>query len=137
MIDSVAATVIVDNSALIEIVAGQPDRQLLKRLWTTSGCAPEVLDAEALNTLRRLALRGLLTDGQATAAMRQVADAPIARCPHRPLLSRAWELRHSVAGSDALYVALAEQLDSPLVTCDAKLANSHGHGAKIELYPTS
>jgi len=30
---------------------------------------------------------------------------------------------------------LAERLDIPLVTCDAKLAKSNGHNAKIELYP--
>ncbi len=38
---------------------------------------------------------------------------------------------------DAAYVALAEQLDIPLVTCDAKLAGSHGHKVQIELYPRS
>jgi hypothetical protein len=30
---------------------------------------------------------------------------------------------------------LAERLGVPLVTCDAKLARSNGHHAKIELYP--
>ena len=34
---------------------------------------------------------------------------------------------------DAAYVALAEALDVPLLTCDAKLARSHGHRAKILL----
>ena len=33
----------------------------------------------------------------------------------------------------AAYVALAEALDAPLITCDAKLARSHGHRAVIEL----
>lgn len=130
--------VVVDNSALIEVVVAAPaDRQLLRRLACSVGCAPEVLDAEALNTLRRLALRGVLTDEQATSAMYQVAAAPIRRFEHRPLLRRAWELRHSVSGADALYVALAEELDVPLVTCDAKLAGSHGHEAAVELYEIS
>lgn len=43
--------------------------------------------------------------------------------------------RHAITAYDALYVALAERLDIPLVTCDAKLARSNGHNAKIELYP--
>jgi predicted nucleic acid-binding protein len=34
---------------------------------------------------------------------------------------------------DAAYVTLAETLDAPLLTCDGKLARSHGHRAKIEL----
>lgn len=40
-------------------------------------------------------------------------------------------------GADALYVALAEQLEAPLITCDKRLANSNGHKARIELYPVS
>ena len=34
---------------------------------------------------------------------------------------------------DAAYVALAEGLEVPLLTCDAKLSRSHGHRAKIHL----
>ena len=130
--------IVIDNSALIEVLVGEPaDSQLSRRLIVSSGCAPEVIDAEALNTLRRLNRRGVLTDQQATAAMVKVIDSPIHRVPHRGLLPRAWELRDSVAGADALYLALAEQLGVPLVTCDAKLAGSHGHSAKVELYPNS
>lgn len=54
-----------------------------------------------------------------------------------PLIQRVWELRHSITAYDASYVALAEQLDIPLITCDAKLAGSNGHKAEIELYSTS
>jgi len=32
-----------------------------------------------------------------------------------------------------MYVALAEALDAPLVTADARLARAHGHRARIEL----
>jgi predicted nucleic acid-binding protein len=49
------------------------------------------------------------------------------------LLHRAWELRRSVTAHDAMYIALAEALDAPLVTRDAKLARAHGHRARIEL----
>ncbi len=51
------------------------------------------------------------------------------------MAARAWQLRHAITAYDALYVALDERLDIPLVTCDAKLARSNGHTAKIELYP--
>lgn len=34
---------------------------------------------------------------------------------------------------DGAYVALAEALAAPLVTCDEKLSRAHGHDAKIEL----
>jgi len=34
---------------------------------------------------------------------------------------------------DAAYVALAEALRAPLLTCDARLASAHGHSAEIHL----
>jgi len=57
--------------------------------------------------------------------------------PHRPLLSRIWELRDSVSAYDACYVALAERLGVPLLTCDARLGRSHGHHAEVVVYPRS
>jgi predicted nucleic acid-binding protein len=50
------------------------------------------------------------------------------------LLVRAWHLRDSLSTYDAVYVALAELLDAPLVTCDSRLAASGGHDAAIELF---
>ena len=47
--------------------------------------------------------------------------------------SRAWKLRENVTAYDAMYVALAEALDAPMVTCDAPLARAPGHRAHIEL----
>ena len=45
---------------------------------------------------------------------------------------RRWTLDDNQAAN---LIALAEQLGLPLVTCDARLAGSNGHKAKIELYP--
>ncbi|KAA2256137.1 type II toxin-antitoxin system VapC family toxin [Solihabitans fulvus] len=130
--------VVVDNSALIEIVVSEPpDPGLLRRLMTSVAAAPEVIDAEALRVLRRMALKGRLTDEEATSALTRVIQSPIKRLPHIWLLDAAWRMRHAVSGHDSLYVALAERLDVPLVTCDAKLAGSNGHKATIEHYPTA
>lgn len=60
---------------------------------------------------------------------------PVARSHHKALVPRIWELRHAITPYDAAYVALAERLGVPLITCDAKLAKSNGHNAQIELYP--
>jgi predicted nucleic acid-binding protein len=38
---------------------------------------------------------------------------------------------------DAAFVALAESLPAPLLTCDAKLAAASGHSATIALVPKS
>ena len=57
----------------------------------------------------------------------------IKRSEHKDLQERVWTLRDSVTAYDAAYVVLAEILDAPLITCDSKLARSHGHKARIEL----
>ena len=56
------------------------------------------------------------------------------RYPHEPLLARAWDLRDTLTVYDGVYVALAELLDAPLVTSDARLAAATGHDAEIELF---
>ncbi len=48
-------------------------------------------------------------------------------------MERIWALRHTHTAYDASYVALAELLPAPLITCDARLARSVGHSATIEL----
>lgn len=57
----------------------------------------------------------------------------VARHPHDALLLRIWALRDNVSAYDAAYVALAEALEAPLLTCDRRLARSIGHTARIEL----
>jgi predicted nucleic acid-binding protein len=44
--------------------------------------------------------------------------------PLVPLLDRMWQLRSNVTPYDAAYIALAERLGGPLITCDAKLAGA-------------
>lgn len=84
-----------------------------------------------------MAARGDIPDVDAEEALRDIHRGAIARAPHRPPIPRIWELRHAVTAYDAAYIALAEAMDVPLVTTDAKLAGSHGHDAVIELFPTS
>jgi predicted nucleic acid-binding protein len=47
--------------------------------------------------------------------------------------SSCWKLRDNVTAYDAMYVALAEALDAPIVTCDTPLAKAPGHRAHIEV----
>jgi predicted nucleic acid-binding protein len=79
-------------------------------------------------------LRGELTAIRASEALSDAAELTIERYPHVPLLRRAWELRDSMSTYDAVYVALAELLQAPLVTCDSRAANAHGHEAEVELF---
>jgi predicted nucleic acid-binding protein len=70
---------------------------------------------------------------RAAEAILDLADLDLHRHAHLDLLTRAWKLRENVTAYDAMYVALAEALDAPIVTCDAPLARAPGHGGRIEL----
>lgn len=130
------ATVVIDASAVVEIFTGrQPDPELRRKAMVNSLTAPEVVDVEVVNVVRRLERAGHLHPDVAARAVARLVEAPIVRATHRPLVRRIWELRHSITAYDAAYIALAEQLGVPLVTCDAKLATAHGHQVEIELYP--
>jgi len=129
---------VLDASALLELVSGvAPDSRLRRTSWTAQGAAPEVIDLEVASALRRYVRSGLLTAEDARAALVDARETSVTRTSHRPLLDRVWELRDSVATYDAAYVALAETLGVPLLTCDARLGRAQGHGAEVLVYPRS
>ena len=131
--------IVVDASAVVDAVARDPAKQpLMERLRTDGDLhAPHLVDIEVAQTLRRLAASGALGDDRASDARADAAELPILRHPHRALIERAWELRHNLTIYDGVYIALAELLEVPLVTCDANLARAPGHHAQIELFATS
>jgi predicted nucleic acid-binding protein len=96
--------------------------------------APHLLDVEVAQVLRRYAAAGNVTSERGRQALADFGDFAIHRYPHDVLLPRIWELRHNVTAYDAAYLALAEALDAPLVTCDGRLASAPGHAADVEVY---
>ena len=62
-----------------------------------------------------------------------LADLPLQRASHRPLLARCWELRANVTVYDAAYVALAEALDTTLLTGDVRLTRATGPRCRMEV----
>jgi predicted nucleic acid-binding protein len=131
----VTGAVVVDASVVVQVALGSGAASALaQRLMTAEPFAPELLDLEVLHAVRALVRRGSMTPESATRFVRQLPGLPVTRVSHRTLSPRIWELRDSVTAYDAAYVALAERLDAPLLTCDAKLAATHGHAARIELH---
>src|SRR6267143_775496 len=55
--------------------------------------------------------------------------------PYAPFSSRVWELRGNVTCYDGWYVALAEALDAPLATLDARLSRASGPRCRFQLPP--
>jgi len=95
--------------------------------------APHLLDVEIVQALRRLVRSGDVSSGRADEALADLTDLDLHRHGHVDLLPRAWKLRDNITAYDAMYVALAEGLDAPIVTCDSPLAKAPGHRARIEL----
>jgi predicted nucleic acid-binding protein len=52
---------------------------------------------------------------------------------HIDFVGRAWDLPDNITAYDAMYVALAEAMDAPLVTCDGPLGATHGRVARIDV----
>ncbi len=128
--------IVVDASAVVDLLLPSDAAGTVAARLFDSGdslAAPYLIDVETAQVLRRYA-RAEEIDGQhGREAMADLADMPIRRYPHDMLLPRVWDLRHNLTAYDAVYVALAEVLDAPLVTRDRRLAGAAGHGAEIEL----
>ncbi len=127
--------IVVDASAVVEVVAyrridGLPER--LDRGGTLH--APHLIDVEVTHAVRGLVARGELSTDGAFLARRNAAEMSMTLYPHALLLERAWQLRDALSMYDAVYVALAELLPAPLITCDSRLAAAQGHDAEIELF---
>lgn len=94
--------------------------------------APELALLEVLQAARGLVRgAGLDPEGVPTALGRLTEF--VETLGHTHLLARGWELRDRHSAYDAAYVALAELVDAPLVTCDAALARSSGPHCDVEL----
>ncbi len=128
--------IVLDASALLEVLLNRPAAGAILDRISGEGESlhvPHILDVEVLQVLRRFSLSGNLDPTRGEEAVKDLLDFPLNRYPHEPLLARAWELRHNLTAYDAVYVALAEALDAPLITRDGKLASATGHAATISL----
>lgn len=95
--------------------------------------APELLDVEVTAAWRRHEAAGRLDSRRAALARSDLRRFPVERVSHRLLMERCWELRDNVTVYDAVYVALAELLDAPLVTADGKLTKAPGIRCDVEV----
>ena len=128
--------IVVDASALIEVLLRTPaaiavERWLFDPRQTLH--APHLLDVEVAQVVRRYAAKGEIDDERGRAALADLSDFPLRRYPHEFLLPRVWDLRNNLTAYDAVYIALAEVLDAPLLTRDQRLAAAAGHKARVEL----
>ena len=120
-----STTVVIDASALVELLlqtkkatnveAAIADREMF---------APSLIDIEVLSVLRRLVLQGRITGARGDAAVSDLRSAPIQRTQMETLIPDAWKLKDRLTAYDAVYVALAIDLDTQLITTDERLGRS-------------
>ena len=125
-----------DASAIVELLLGtRLGRAVAARLADPSvGLhAPHLLDVEVAQALRRYVREGEVESADAAAALEHLRALDIERHAHEPLLARIWALRENLTAYDATYVALAEALDTTLLTCDRRLARAPGLSRHVEL----
>ena len=96
---------------------------------------PHVADVEVVSVLRRQVAAGLFGTEEARQALDIWRRLGLIRYAAGPLLERVWELRSAVTAYDAMYVALAENLDCALVTADVRLSGANGPRCTITVVP--
>lgn len=128
---------VIDTSAVVDLLLGVGVAGQVTNLMAGEGelAAPDLIVFETLAVLRRETLRGEITASRAAGAVEDLDDLPIELFPCLPLRLRAWALRENLTAADALFVALAEQLEEPLATKDSALAAEANKHATLTVLP--
>lgn len=125
--------IVVDASAAVSALLNEGSARAL--LAEERVHVPHLIDSEIASGLRRLVTRQDIAADAGWAALDTWQQLGVARHPVFALLERVWTLRENVSAYDATYVALAEALDCPLVTADARLSRASGARCPFTLVP--
>lgn len=128
--------IVLDASALVELLLGtNHGHSIAERIADPelSLHVPHLADVEVAQALRRYVRQGEIDPASARTALEDLRCLDLERHGHEPLLDRVWALRDNLTAYDAVYVALAEALDSALLTCDGRLAGAPGVSRRVEL----
>ncbi|MGY6555733.1 MAG: type II toxin-antitoxin system VapC family toxin [Wenzhouxiangella sp.] len=118
---------VVDASVVVDLIGRFRPQPIEALLWAEDSvlAAPELLDVEVLQALRRLDQDGAIPPSRRH-AVELLQALRIRRYRHHSLREAIWSLRKNLTAYDAAYVALARLLGATLVTRDEKLARAPG-----------
>jgi len=117
------ASVLVD-ALVVAGPAGDDAREVLRDRSVLH--VPSIFAAEATSAIRSMQARGDVRPGLARGAVSKIKVVQTVQYPFEPFLDRVWELRDNLTVYGGWYVALAESLDTSLVTADRRLAQAAG-----------
>lgn len=95
--------------------------------------APQLIDLEVLQVLRRYLLSDQISEERGLHALQDFNDLGIHRHEHQALVGRVWSLRNNFTAYGAVYVALSEALGATLLTSDAAFADTAHHDADVHV----
>ena len=99
--------------------------------------SPELVDLEVLSALRRYELSDIIPPDRIARAIDNLSGVDMRRHRHGPILPRIWSWRYNLTSYDAAYITLAEVLDAPLLTTDARLAGAPRLPVRVEVFARS
>ena len=121
---------VVDTSALIRLYVPDgplPDgfEEFMRGVerGINRAIAPELLVAEVANVINRKQQSRELTDGESDQLLSELLAVPIRLFPHRPIVSRAFEMAREqhLTVYDTLYLALAEEHGAVIFSADDQM----------------
>jgi predicted nucleic acid-binding protein len=123
-----SARIVCDASAIVALLldSGSDGQWVTQTIARSDLAAPNLVQFESANIIRRHELAGIVGADQAAQAHADLLDLAIEPWPYELLAARAWELRHNLSIYDASYVALAELLGAKLVTLDRRISGAPG-----------
>ena len=116
---------LIDASVVVKWIAVEPDSELAMKFYDASLVAPPFMLLELSNILWKKVRQRELVPSQATSGLTEVqkrVSTPPARGFEPRALEIGLELDHSIY--DCLYLALAEVMDTPIITADRRLVAS-------------
>jgi len=127
--------IVVDASAIVKAIGDQPvPTALIEAMIGQDLHAPALLDYEVIAALRGRLLGAKLRIEDAERALALFRGISIERHRASPFLDHILALRDNFTSYDASYIALAQALDAPFVTADAKLAEATKFGVDVQVY---
>jgi predicted nucleic acid-binding protein len=117
--------IVLDASALIDVVCDQPHKTWVLDQLDDEVVAPAHQRAEVLSALARLVRSHSLTPQQASDALEEAMSLELELVvPTSQQVHEAFAMRERVRVVDALYVVLARERGAALVTTDQRLARA-------------
>ncbi len=127
--------IVIESSAMVDALVDEPvNPELLALLADEELHAPALLDFEVASALRGHALGGKLDQARLDEAVEDFSAFRIERHHMTDLLGHILDLRENFTVYDATYVILAQALEAPLVTADAKMNEAKRVGVDVRVF---